>query len=769
MSNHDPAYEDTDQAPSAPSSGGPSHGGPSGRGAAHGGGGALVPQGPMTPATVAVATASPRVDVIRGGLDGASLFHSFRRRWLMALGLGLLVGAGSAVALYFLFPESSSAVALFRVASKQGEVIKDMGDDSNFDIYRRTQAVAVKSSFVLNAALKSPLLEGNKLINEIPIPDRVAWLTEELRVNFPQDSEYMEISLTGSAQPDQLESVVEAVAQAYNDEVVFAEKTSRLKPIDILRNSERKLREEVKRKADAFYALLKENNSTEVYSGPDPDTSLLIGEARDLVKMKSDSEAALQQLELNYQLQRAYLNDPAVLEQRINEAIASDPMLTDMKNDLMMMEMQMGSLQGQRNGRAAQQQQASLQSYRQQVAEYEQRLRQSLANQAEDEPDVAITTLTREYQMTRSMLQQKLEAAQGQLDETIETLRAKGEINTDIEMRRAELEQLQTMQRSIAQRIDEWNIEMEAPDRISRIPGVEKTQNINRAQRYAITGVGGLAAFALTCFGIAYLEFRNRRLNGPEQVDEGLGIRVIGTLPSLAGRKQLDPRHPVVAQLTESIDSVRTALMHESTTKRRQVVLVTSAAAVEGRTTVASQLAASLARAGRRTLLVDGDLRRPSLHALFDVPLEDGLCEVLRAESDVSDVVRPTHAEGLWLMTAGYCDADAVHALATDQAQPIFDKLRSDYDFIIIDGAPVLGLADSLLFGQHCDGAILSVLRDHTNVPKIHQSAELLRSVGIRLVGAVVNGVPIKADRRVTHLQAAGSKNARKQLENAEA
>ena len=68
------------------------------------------------------------------------------------------------------------------------------------------------------------------------------------------------------------------------------------------------------------------------------------------------------------------------------------------------------------------------------------------------------------------------------------------------------------------------------------------------------------AAFALTCFGIAYLEFRNRRLDGPEQVDEGLGIRVVGTLPALSARKMLDPDHPVVAQLTESIDSVRTLL-----------------------------------------------------------------------------------------------------------------------------------------------------------------------------------------------------------------
>jgi Mrp family chromosome partitioning ATPase len=110
-----------------------------------------------------------------------------------------------------------------------------------------------------------------------------------------------------------------------------------------------------------------------------------------------------------------------------------------------------------------------------------------------------------------------------------------------------------------------------------------------------------------------------------------------------------------------------------------------------------------------------------------------------------------------------------VHALATDQVQPIVEKLRSEYDFIIIDGAPVLGLSDSLLFGQHCDGAILSVLRDHTTLPKIHQSAELLRRVGIRLIGAVINGMPSANDRRITALQSVTAKSERKQLENIEA
>src|SRR4029078_4685596 len=332
-------------------------------------------------------------------------------------------------------------------------------------------------------------------------------------------------------------------------------------------------------------------------------------------------------------------------------------------------------------------------------------------------------------------------------------LKKRNERSVDLETRAEDLKQLQLISNDMNSKLESLDIEKQIPAQIRQVQPAVVTKNINTPQHYAIAGLGVFPGFGLPCLGIAYLEFRNRKLNGPADIDEGLGIRVVGMLPSLSSRKALDPLHPIVLQLTDSIDNVRTILMHASSAKRRQVVLVTSAATMEGRTTVASQLAASLARAGRRTLLIDADLRRPALHALFDAPLEDGLCEVLRAEVDVADVIRPTHAEGLWLLTAGYCDVDAIHALATEQMQPVFDKLRSEYDFIIIDGAPVLGMSDALIFGQYSDGAILSVRRDHSQMPKINHAAELLRGVGIRIIGAVVNGVQTKADDRIVQMR----------------
>jgi capsular exopolysaccharide synthesis family protein len=291
---------------------------------------------------------------------------------------------------------------------------------------------------------------------------------------------------------------------------------------------------------------------------------------------------------------------------------------------------------------------------------------------------------------------------------------------------------------------DERRIEI--LNRASSIP------EINTIERYSIAGVGGLGALLATAYAVALIEFRRRRLNSPQDLDEGLGITVLGVLPSITARKSLQGSGMSVAQVSEAIDGVRAAVMHNALDSKLQVLMVTCPDALEGGTTVAVNLARSFARAGRRTLLVDGDLRAPALHQLFGLPLEGGFSEVLRSEMDVVDAVKPTAEPGLYLLTAGVCDMTAVHALATDQPQPIFDQLRSQFDYVVIDAAPVLTLADSLSLGKYVDGAILAVLRDHTGVRQIHKSAEMLQMLGIRLLGSVVNGVALKVDRRVARL-----------------
>jgi capsular exopolysaccharide synthesis family protein len=153
----------------------------------------------------------------------------------------------------------------------------------------------------------------------------------------------------------------------------------------------------------------------------------------------------------------------------------------------------------------------------------------------------------------------------------------------------------------------------------------------------------------------------------------------------------------------------------------------------------------SLARAGRKTLLIDCDLRRPSAHQLFEQTLQPGFSEVVLREVEIPDAIRPTTTDAnLFLLPAGHWDREVIQELAKNGITGIFEKLRAEFDFIVVDSHPVLPATDSLLIGQQVDAVILSLMRDVSQVHHVHTAYQQLSTLGIRVFGAVVNGVPVK-------------------------
>ncbi len=736
-------------------------------------GDALVPHSngvPLTSGYVGGPTVPPH-DVLHGGMDASEFFNSLRRRWILVLGMGVVAAVVAAGGLWTLFPESSSSTALFQVYSEpQKLAFNSANENTKFEVLQNTQLALLKSNFVLQAAIRDPAVASlGVLAGESGTDGKVKWLVDNLNVDFPNRSEILRISLSGDCLPEDLRQLVNAVARAYTNEVIFKERQRRLDIRDALAKALDGITKELNREMGEYHDLAVELGSSDAYDR-DAETELLLRDISKLQEQKNTLHSDMTKMRTEFLVMQQQLKSPQLMDQQIDAALAADPNMNMLQNQLLQAQYELSEKSAiLKRGRSlvTDSLQQKINGLNQQIAQYRAQAKAQFAQQQKNAPNDDLKRISKEFQLRYALMNQQMAALDKSLDEQMTSLRSKVETSVELVTRQQKLEQLQAIAKDMTIRLESLDIEKEgAPDRVRQLQPATVSPGINRIQRYAIAGLGGVGAFGLVCFGVGYMEFRNRRLSGPSQVDDGLGIRVVGTLPALSARKLLDPNHPVIAQLTDSIDSVRTLLMHGSSAKRQQVVMVTSATTMEGRTTVASQLAASLARAGRRTLLVDGDLRRPALHSLFDAPLEDGLSEVLRGEIDVADVIRPTHAEGLWLLTAGYCDVDAIHALATEQMQPVFDKLRDEYDFIIIDGAPIIGLSDALIFGQYCDGAIISVRRDYSQMPKIYQATALLSDVGIRVIGAVVNGVPTKADDRVTQLRLTAPKSER-QLQTA--
>jgi capsular exopolysaccharide synthesis family protein len=165
----------------------------------------------------------------------------------------------------------------------------------------------------------------------------------------------------------------------------------------------------------------------------------------------------------------------------------------------------------------------------------------------------------------------------------------------------------------------------------------------------------------------------------------------------------------------------------------------------EGKTSLATHLAASLARSRRNTLLIDCDLRNPSLHRLFDLPRQPGFSEVLRDEAPLAQAVQATHVANLSVMSAGRCDTEALQELAQDRLGTIFQQLKDQFEFIIVDSAPALPVVDSLLVGQHMDGLLLSVMHEVSSLPKVYAAYQRMELLGLRILGAVMSGTPRSA------------------------
>ena len=139
---------------------------------------------------------------------------------------------------------------------------------------------------------------------------------------------------------------------------------------------------------------------------------------------------------------------------------------------------------------------------------------------------------------------------------------------------------------------------------------------------------------------------------------------------------------------------------------------------------------------------------------MFDVPLESGVCEVLRGQVDVAEAIQPTLAGNLAILTAGRVDVLAIQGLAQGRLGAILERLRPQYDFIIIDTAPVLPVADSLHVCQHVDAVIFSVLRDVSRLPKVYAAHERLAKLNVRILGAVVSGTPWDGDVEASYAYA---------------
>jgi succinoglycan biosynthesis transport protein ExoP len=680
-------------------------------------------------------------------LTRRQLLFAVRRYWLLALVLGVLIGGGSAALVWLLLPPGEhSAVRMIYISAVRPKVAFENPEaQAEFSTFKQTQIMLLRSRPVLNAALRSPKVADSQLLASEPDP--IGWLEKKLVVTGTSSPEIIQIMLSGKEhEVSDLKAIVDTVTEAYLREVVD-------KDLERLRKKHEQLREIAARYEKKLKGIRQSMRTLREEAGTGNPENLMLkqkqalleyGQAsQELARLRSELRAARTQL-LN--LEEGKIDLDTVSDAELDAYTEREGALASLVTEIATLERRIETESARAvQGREAPIVKSLIAELNRKQAELERRkvqMRGSVLQKIKEnkQRSVAAEILNLRQRVNYLENLEKLLAKDCErLDKEAKQLHVKA---LDLEDFKYELDEAEAMYKTLSNRAEALAVELDAPSRIcdmNRDEGavIRKPDEFMRKLRFSgLTLVGSLALIVVS---LGLIEFRTRRVTSPLDLTEQLGLNVMGTLPRCGGSRS-SKRTEKIQTLRESVDGARTLLLHLGENEGIKTVLLASSVPGEGKTTLACHLASSLARAGKRTLLIDGDLRKPAIHRIFERKREPGLCEVLRGEAPLEQALYETDLPNLHILPAGRIDEAALGALSNSPLRECIQRLRVSYDFVLVDSSPLIAVSDGLVLARQVDGIILSSMQEVSRIRHLTYALERLRKIGARVLGVVVHG-----------------------------
>ncbi|MEQ9406078.1 MAG: AAA family ATPase, partial [Fuerstiella sp.] len=669
------------------------------------------------------------------------LLDAFRRRWIPALAVALPAALLVAGLLWQMVPAEYESSALLKIHQFEKRIAFETKERaSEFLTYRDSQINFLKSRPVLTSALRVEGVRDCQLMRDMKYP--VEWLEEELEVDFDYSDEFIRISLAGEF-PEDLATVVNAVKDVYLDEVVYNERNERIQELRTLEENFTELDETV-RKNQKRIDQLAENLGT----GDSKIAVVSLGLVQEKMQgLQADLRAINADIREEEAI-RQYMKErglsPNQLPSRVpgfGAAVPSGLPTTAMDQQTLLQRQLMAvQLQIRRF-------KASIRDPNHPDLVALQHQEQELKQLLTGVPDAGAGSSPMAMSKYDWLVKQR-EKLEVELKQTQEHLDLMGARVVELEREKADIEYLVKTRDELAQQIANRRIELNAPLRVTEVQKANVPEKRDIKKRIQAATMSGMGVFMLIVGGFTMFEWFSHRVGSTSDIANAVNLRLVGTIPSpdrggllglgiFAGKVDYDEWNRAVI---ESMDVVRTYLMRHIDPRRPASILVTSASANEGKTTVSCQLAASLARSGKRVALVDCDFRRPSAHLLLEGHDSPGICEYLRGEVSLSEIQQRTQAGGLTFIAAGQVDQTVLQKLSADGGRTLIDTLKNAFDFVIIDTSPLLFVAEPSMLAQNADVVLMSTRKDYSRIPYVAQCRDSLRSLQVPLLGAVMVG-----------------------------
>jgi capsular exopolysaccharide synthesis family protein len=255
--------------------------------------------------------------------------------------------------------------------------------------------------------------------------------------------------------------------------------------------------------------------------------------------------------------------------------------------------------------------------------------------------------------------------------------------------------------------------------------------------------------------GLAFFfEYLDNTVKTPEVVEQLIRLPSFGMVPEISyeRKKRLEKAaypvelvthgHPK-SILSEAYRNIRTSILLSFSEKPPKKIVITSPNPSEGKTTTVVNTAIALSQTGAQVLVIDGDMRHPRVHKIFDEENGAGLSNFLSGNASIESVIKKTEVPNLYYMPAGPIPPNPSELIGSKLFKVMMDSLGKKFDHIILDSPPALGFADSVILSTAVDGVVLVVLGGKTPRETLQRTKEVLHQVNAKILGVVINRVDI--------------------------
>ncbi len=688
------------------------------------------------------------------------------RWWWQGLTVWILASVGLCGAIQVFVKPNYEAASLLRVEPSSHELFGTSdASESSYQNFMETQVQLITSSNVLASAATSRSAAAMPTIRSADDPE--AELRRRLEVRIRPKSYLIEVS-TAFHSPAEAVAVVNAVVDSYlASDAEWSEGMTRnqIKNLETYRAS---LQTQVEERQKAWLELAARGNAwvepPAGREGRDEPTKVRISidEYKHVRSQLLESQLELAEAEAaqEYHLARSADGagtgaDPgAALEAQTVAAFRQAPDVAQLLGEMERLDASAARLKGKVRLRddpaivSIEREAASLRAryerlWRERYRDLKEQVSRGTSSPEHEDPAARVARLKATIANLEGVLARLNVADREHGTDTVKSV-----------LVQSDLKRLEEMQTMVDRRLEQLRFEARGQARVRRVTAAREAGRPSSDKRPRLLAGAPVGVLGLVLAVAMLIEIRAGRVSAVSEVSRRVGVEAfpLPPLPAPARPRLLSglrTRENYVSEYVERVseyvhrmDHVREALCGGlAAGAPGRCVLITSAVGGEGKTTLASQLATRCANAGVSTLLIDCDLRRPSLDRLLDVPGGVGLAEVLRGDAALEDALVSMGRLGCTLLPAGKPEANPAGVLLGQKIGPLLARVRRSYEIVLIDSPPVLPVPDALTLGRFVDGAVLAARHDTSRLRLVEQAHRTLTLVGIPVFGVVVSGV----------------------------